>query len=90
MKAWVTIANYIDSFEDTDGDGIGNVPDEYEEETGRKVVDDSKNLLKLINHPNKYAMLILGIGSIGLVVVVVVICTIKEIIKKVWKRKTKA
>ena len=88
VKAWVTIANYMDSFEDTDGDGIGNMPQEYDEETGRKVVHDSKNLLHLINHPNKYAMLILGIGSIGFVGVVVVICTLKEIVKKIWKRKT--
>ena len=89
VKAWVTIANYIDSFEDTDGDGISNVPQDYAEETGRKIVDDSKNLLNLINHPNKYAMLILGAGSLAFVVVVIVICTIKEIVKKVWKRKTK-
>ena len=90
VKAWVAMANYIDSFEDEDGDGISDVPDEYAEEQGRKVVHDSKAVLNLINHPNKYAMLILGIASLALVAVVVVICTIKEVIKKVWKRsKTK-
>ena len=62
---------------------------EYAEETGRKIVHDSKSLLNLINHPNKYAMLILGAGSLAFVVVVIVICTMKEIVKKVWKRKTK-
>ena len=31
-------------------------------------------------------MLILGIASLALVAVVVVICTIKEVIKKIWKR----
>ena len=85
VKAWVAMANYIDSFADEDGDGIGNVPDEYAEEQGRKVVHDSKAVLNLINHPNKYAMLILGIASLTFVAVVVVVCTIKEVIKKVWK-----
>ena len=85
VKAWVAMANYIDSFADEDGDGIGNVPDEYAEEQGRKVVHDSKAVLNLINHPNKYAMLILGIASLAFVAVVVVVCTIKEVIKKVWK-----
>ena len=90
VKAWVAIANYMDSFEDTDGDGIGEVPESYGEELKRKNVHDSKNLLNLINHPNKYAMLILGVGSVAFVGVVIVICVLKEIVGKIWKRnKTK-
>ena len=85
VKAWVAMANYINSFTDEDGDGIGDVPDEYAEEQGRKVVHDSKNLLHLINHPNKYAMLILGAGSPAFVAVVIVICILKDVVKKVWE-----
>jgi len=85
VKAWVAMANYINSFADEDGDGIGDVPDEYAEEQGRKVVHDSKNLLHLINHPNKYAMLILGAGSLAFVAVVIVICILKDVVKKVWE-----
>ena len=78
------------SFEDTDGDGIGNVPEMYGEELNRKIVDDNLNLLQLINHPNKYAMLILGIGSVAFVVIVIVICVIKDVVEKIWKKsKTK-
>ena len=89
VKAWVAIANYIDSFEDTDGDGIGEVPATYGEELERKNVQDSKNVLHLINHPNKYAMLILGAGSIAILGVVIIICIMKEMIKKIWKRNKK-
>lgn len=89
VKAWVAIANYMDSFEDTDGDGIGEVPESYGEELGRKNVEDSKNPLHLINHPNKYAMLILGVGCIGVLGVVIIICILKEMVKKIWKRSRK-
>ena len=85
VKAWVAMANYIHSFADEDGDGIGDVPDESAEDQGRKVVHDSKNLLHLINHPNKYAMLILGAGSLAFVAVVIVICILKDVVKKVWE-----
>ena len=90
VKAWAAIANYMDSFEDTDGDGVGNMPEKYAEDEGRKVVHDSKKLLDLINHPNKYAMLILGVGCVALVVVVVVVCVVKEMVKKVWRRSKKS
>lgn len=89
VKAWAAIANYMDSFEDTDGDGVGNMPQDYAQEQGRKVVNDSKNLLHLINHPNKYAMLILGVGSIAFVVVVIVVCSLRDIVKKIWARSKK-
>ena len=36
LKAWQAIAQYMESFEDTDGDGIGNVPAVYAAEEGRK------------------------------------------------------
>ena len=48
------------SFEDTDGDGIGNVPAKYGKPEGRKVVEDSKNLWDLIKKPNKFAILIVA------------------------------
>ncbi len=42
LKAWDAIARYMQSFDDTDGDGIANVPEYYAAIHGRKVVDDSK------------------------------------------------
>ena len=60
IKAWAAIAEYMTSFEDTDGDGIGNVPAKYGESEGRKVVEDSKNLWDLIKNPNKFAILIVS------------------------------
>ena len=55
LKAWVAIARYMQSFEDTDGDGIANVSDYYSTTHGRKVVEDSRNIVDLLKHPNKLA-----------------------------------
>lgn len=48
LKAWSAIAAYMTSFEDTDEDGIGNVPAVYGTMEGRKVVENSKNILDLV------------------------------------------
>lgn len=84
LKAWSAIASYMESFEDTDGDGIGNVPREYAASQGRKVVDDSKNLLDLIKNPNKFAAMIIGVV---LVVILVVVSIVTVVVKKIKKKK---
>ena len=89
LKAWVAIAEYMDSFEDTDGDGVGEVPAKYDTKEGRKVVDDSKNIFKLINHLNKFTFLIIGILCIVLVVVVVIVLGTVTSIKKIVRNTIK-
>ena len=79
LKAWVAIAGYMDSFEDTDGDGIGNVPAKYGTIEGRKVVEDSTNLWELVKNPNKFFFIITGAV---LLLVLIVVAIIKHSIKK--------
>ena len=89
LKAWIAIAEYMESFEDTDGDGVGEVPAKYDTLEGRKVVDDSKNIFKLITHLNKFTFLIIAIASIAFVIVVIIVLTPFAIIKKIKNRKKK-
>lgn len=82
IKAWAAIADYINSFEDTDGDGISNVPAYYNELHGRKIVEDSLNILDLIKNPNKYAVII--VLAVILVLTILILILVR-IIKKIRK-----
>lgn len=87
LKAWVAIADYMSSFEDTDGDGVGNVPEKYGTLEGRKVVEDSKNIGELLKNPNKFFFMILGVILLLLAIVAGVVILIVKIVKKIKKRK---
>ena len=89
LKAWDAIARYMQSFDDTDGDGIANVPEYYASLHDRKVVDDSRNIIDLVKNPNKFAVMIVLICLIILVIFVLVIVLIRKIVRKVRKKKKK-
>ncbi|MBO5460886.1 MAG: bifunctional metallophosphatase/5'-nucleotidase [Ruminococcus sp.] len=86
IKAWAAIAEYMDSFEDTDGDGVSNVPASYGENQGRKVVDDSKNLLELVKNPNKYAAMIIAVVLVLIILVVLIIVLIVKLVKRIRRK----
>ena len=89
LKAWVAIADYMSSFEDTDGDGIGNVPAKYGTLEGRKVVEDSKNLIDLVKNPNKFFFMIIGVVLLLLAIVAGIVVLIVKLVKRIKKRKVK-
>ena len=86
LKAWDAIARYMQSFDDTDGDGIANVPEYYASLHDRKVVDDSRNIINLVKNPNKFAVMIVLICLIILVIFVLVIVLIRKIVRKIRKK----
>lgn len=87
VKAWAAIAGYLDSLEDTDGDGISDIPEYYAGTQGRKIVEDSKALGDLVKHPNKFTFIILGVVLLVLVLVVLLILFIVKLVKKVMRRR---
>ena len=86
LKVWVAIAKYMESFEDTDGDGIGNVPAKYGTVEGRKVVEDSKNIMDILKNPNKFFFMIVGVIFVLILILVLIILLIKKCIKMVVKK----
>jgi len=89
LKAWDAIARYMQSFKDTDGDGIANVPEYYETTHGRKVVEDSRNIIDLVKQPNKFSAMIAGICLLFIVIIVLVVFLIRRMIRRIRVRKGK-
>ena len=87
LKAWDAIARYMQSFKDTDGDGIANVSEYYATTYGRKVVDDSKNIISLIKNPNKFTAIIVSVILIIIVMIVLVTVLIRKVVQKIRKKK---
>lgn len=82
LKAWEAIAGYMESFEDSDGDGIADVPEEYRKPQGRKVVEDSKDIGDLVKNPNRYTAIIIGAVVAVIVIIVLIILLIRKLVKR--------
>jgi len=87
LKAWTAIARYMESFADTDGDGIPNVPMSYAQKDGRKVVDDSKKIGDLISNPNKFFFMIIAIVLVLIVLFVLICLGVRKVIRKIRVKK---
>ena len=85
LKAWVAISQYMESFKDIDGDGIGDVPAAYAKTEGRKIIDDNHNLWNLIKSPNKFTFIFIGVFLLLILILVLIVLLIKFIVKKIKK-----
>lgn len=86
LKAWDAIARYMQSFEDTDGNGIGNVPAYYDSSHGRKVVNNSRNIVDLLKNPSRYVVMIIAIVLVVLIILIVGTVLIVRLVKKRRKK----
>lgn len=82
LKAWTAIAQYMQSFEDTDGDGIPNVPQSYAEKDGRKVVEDSTSIGDLTKNPNKFTYIIAAILIVLIVLLALLVMWFRKLSRK--------
>ena len=87
IKAWAAISEYMQSFPDTDGDGIPNVPSYYATAQGRKIIEDSTSLGDLLKNPNKYAVIMVVAVVVLLAVLIGLILLIVKLIKTIRRRR---
>ena len=86
LKAWDSIARYMASFADTDGDGIANVPAYYSTTHGRKLVDTGRSPLALLKNPNKFTAFYAGLLAVAVLLIVLVVLLIRKLVKKARRR----
>lgn len=86
LKAWDSIARYMASFADTDGDGIANVPAYYSTTHGRKLVDTSRSPLALLKNPNKFTAVYAGLLAVAVLLIVLVVLLMRKLVKKARRR----
>lgn len=86
LKAWDSIARYMASFADTDGDGIANVPAYYSTTHGRKLVDTSRSPLALLKNPNKFTAVYAGLLAVAVLLIVLGVLLIRKLVKKSRRR----
>lgn len=64
-----------------------NVPEYYETTHGRKVVDESRNVIDLVKNPNKFSVMIVGIVLVLILIIILLIVLIRKLIKKRRRKK---
>jgi len=86
LKEWETLFEYIETFEDRDGDGLKEIPERYSLSEGRFVSSPSLNPVKLLKRGNfltwlAFCVFVLALGVFSLLIYVVV--------KKIRKRRSR-
>lgn len=71
LKEWLAIAEYLKSFDKING--IPRVPLYYSSTQGRKIVDNSRNIIALIKSPNKIAVFLYSVIIVFIVIIVFLI-----------------
>lgn len=89
LKAWDAIARYMASFEDTDGDGIPNVPEYYRTLHDRKVVETSRSPAALLKKPNRFTAIFAALIAVAVLLVVGVVLLIRKLVRRLTGKHRK-
>ena len=89
LKAWDAIARYMASFEDTDGDGIPNVPEYYRTLHDRKVVETSRSPAALLKKPNRFTAIFAALIAAAVLLVVGVVLLIRKLVRRLTDKRRK-
>lgn len=82
VKEWSALATYLQSF-DKNEEGISQIPSYYENEAARKVDTKSGNIIRLLEHPNKIALILY---AVIIIIILLVILLVRALIRR-YRRK---
>jgi 5'-nucleotidase len=86
LKDWTCLMEYVESFEDTDNDGVPEIPARYSNAEGRFVRDASINPYKLLKRGNYLTWIGFGVFIVILLLVVLIVYVPVRIMKKRRKK----
>lgn len=86
LKAWVCVADYLDSF--SESNGKAEIPVYYSKAQGRKIIDDDGSLWAVIKNPNKIAVAAVCIVAMIILLLATVITVIVRLVRRRRRRRT--
>jgi len=86
VKEWYAFADYLSSFEKTDG--ISTIPAKYAKSEGRKVINDSTDLKDILRNPSAPFLKVAGILLLVILIIVLVIILLVRMIRRINRKQS--
>jgi len=86
VKEWYAFADYLSSFEKTDG--ISTIPAKYSKSEGRKVINDSTDLKDILRNPSAPFLKVAGILLLAILIIVLVIILLVKLIRRITRKQS--
>lgn len=84
VKAWVCVADYLDSFEKTGGKSV--IPEYYSTTHERKIIDDDSSIGAIVKNPNKLAVAMVSIAVGVVILLIIIIVLIVKLVKRIRRK----
>jgi len=83
LKEWQGVIKYVQSFPDTDGNGLPNIPEKYKGKLGRIMEKPSINPINLLSRATKPTLIVLtGLSVIVLLILGIAVMVVRRRMKK--------
>ncbi|HQJ00573.1 MAG TPA: bifunctional UDP-sugar hydrolase/5'-nucleotidase [Flexilinea sp.] len=86
VKEWYAFADYLSSFEKTDG--ISTIPAKYAKSEGRKVINDSTGIKDILRNPSAPFLKVAGILLLAILIIVLIIILLVKLIRRITRKQS--
>jgi 2',3'-cyclic-nucleotide 2'-phosphodiesterase (5'-nucleotidase family) len=86
VKEWYAFADYLSSFEKTDG--ISIIPAKYSKSEGRKVINDSTGIKDILRNPSAPFLKVAGILLLAILIIVLIIILLVKLIRRITRKQS--